>query len=80
MRVGIHTGDVIHRSDDFIGFTVSKAARVAAAANGGQILLSATTVGVINDSAYEFDPPIAVELKGIEGSHTLLPLVQKNRP
>ena len=74
LRVGVHTGDVVRSHDDYIGLTVNKAARVAAAADGGQILVSATTAGMVNTTEYEFEAPITVELKGIEGTHLLQPL------
>jgi class 3 adenylate cyclase len=56
---------------------VSKAARVAAAAAGGQILISATTAGIVSPAEYEFDAPMTVELEGIVGTHTLLPLLRQ---
>ncbi len=74
IRVGVHTGDVVQERDDYIGLTVSKAARVTAAAQGGQVLVSSTTAEVVNSSEVEFGEPLAVELKGLEGVHTLLPL------
>lgn len=74
MRVGVHTGDVVQGQNDYIGLTVNKAARVAAAAKGDQILVSSTTADVVNHSEIEFGDPITVELKGIAGTHTLLPL------
>jgi len=40
LRVGVHTGDAIHSQGDFYGSAVNKAARVAAAAIGDQILVS----------------------------------------
>lgn len=74
LRVGVHTGDVVHTHDDYIGLTVNKAARVAAAADGGQILVSATTAGMVNTTEFEFGARNTVELKGIDGTHALLPL------
>ena len=74
LRVGVHTGDVVHDRNDYIGLTVNKAARVAAAARGDQILVSSTTAGIVNHSDLAFGEPIAVELKGLEGTHTLMPL------
>ena len=52
----------------------AKAARVAAAARGDQILVSSTTADIVNSSEIDFGDPITVELKGIEGTHTLRPL------
>ena len=74
IRVGVHTGDVVQDRNDYIGLTVSKAARVTAAAQGGQVLVSSTTAEIVNSAEIEFGEPLTVELKGIEGVHTLLPL------
>jgi class 3 adenylate cyclase len=75
LRVGVHTGDVVRHKTDFLGLTVNKAARVAAAAQGGQILVSASTVGMINDAEFRFGEQIVADLKGISGTHTLRPLL-----
>lgn len=74
VRIGVHTGDVVRVRDDYIGLTVAKAARVASAADGGQILVSASTVGMVNPAEFHFDPSITVELKGLEGIQQLHPL------
>ncbi len=74
IRVGVHTGDVLQDHDDYFGLTVNKAARVAAAAQGDQILVSSTTVDMVNTTEFEFGDPITVELKGIDGTHILRPL------
>lgn len=75
LRVGVHTGDVVQGGNDYIGLTVNKAARVAAAAQGGQILVSATTAGVVNHSDIRLGDPVTLELKGLAGTHTVLPLL-----
>lgn len=74
LRVGVHTGDVVQGQNDYIGLTVNKAARVAAAAKGDQILVSSTTADIVNHSEIEFGEPMTVQLKGLAGTHTLLPL------
>lgn len=74
IRIGVHTGDVIQGQQDYIGLTVNKAARVAAAAGGDQILVSSTTADVVNHADITLGEPMTVELKGIAGTHTLLPL------
>jgi predicted ATPase/class 3 adenylate cyclase len=43
VRIGIHTGEGIAGGDDYVGVDVHRAARIAAAGHGGQILLSAAT-------------------------------------
>jgi adenylate cyclase len=75
IRVGVHTGDVIPSHDDYLGLTVNKAARVAAAAAGGQVLVSATTADTVNANELEFGAPVLAELTGIESVHTLRSLL-----
>jgi predicted ATPase/class 3 adenylate cyclase len=43
VRVGIHTGEGQAGGDDYVGLDVNRAARISAAANGGQVLVSETT-------------------------------------
>ena len=43
VRVGIHTGPAIDRDGDWYGATVNVAARLCAAAGGGQVLVSEAT-------------------------------------
>lgn len=43
LRVGIHTGPAAHRDGDWYGTTVNVAARLCAAAGGGEVLASEAT-------------------------------------
>ncbi|MGH2466567.1 MAG: ATP-binding protein, partial [Candidatus Limnocylindrales bacterium] len=43
VRIGIHTGLGVLGADDYIGLDVHRAARIAAAGHGGQVLLSGAT-------------------------------------
>ena len=43
VRIGVHTGTSYERAGDYFGPDVNRAARVMAAANGGQILVSGAT-------------------------------------
>jgi predicted ATPase/class 3 adenylate cyclase len=43
LRVGIHTGEPLLVDNDYVGLDVRKAARICAAAHGGQTLLSRST-------------------------------------
>jgi len=74
LRMGVHTGDVMQGDGDYIGLTVNKAARVAAAARGEQILVSSTTFDTVDTTEFEFGKPIAAEFKGIDGTTLLRPL------
>lgn len=75
VRIGVHTGDVVQSDGDYLGLTVNKAARVAAAAEAGQILISSTTAGLVSGSEFDFGDPITVELKGLAGTHQLQELI-----
>src|SRR6185503_1948396 len=43
VRIGLHTGEGRLVDGDYVGMDVHRAARIAAAAHGGQVLLSAST-------------------------------------
>lgn len=47
-RMGIHRGHVVPRDDDYFGPDVNRAARLMDTANGGQIVLSGTTVDALS--------------------------------
>lgn len=72
MRIGLHTDEMIREEDDFFGKAVVLAARIAAEARGGEILVSRLvrelTEGV---SLFSFTDPTDVELKGLSGMHSL---------
>jgi predicted ATPase len=48
--MGVHTGEANVRDGDYYGPTVNRAARVSATAHGGQVLLSAATVQLVQDA------------------------------
>ena len=68
VRIGLHTGDVIKEGEDFFGRNVILAARVAAQAQGGEILVS-SLVKQLSESRGDirFDQGREVELKGLDG-------------
>src|SRR6202451_3166213 len=43
VRMGLHSGEPAVQEDDYIGMDVHRAARIAAAAHGGQVVLSEAT-------------------------------------
>jgi predicted ATPase/class 3 adenylate cyclase len=49
VRMGLHTGVAEARDGDYFGTAVNRAARVAAAAHGGQIVTSAATADLVRD-------------------------------
>lgn len=75
LRVGLHTGDAMAMADDYVGVTVAKAARVASAASGGEILISAVTASLVTDPKVQYGEPRDVELKGLVGTHLLVPVL-----
>jgi class 3 adenylate cyclase len=50
VRIGIHTGEPVVRGQSYLGLDVHRAARISAAAHGGQVLLSQTTCALLTDS------------------------------
>jgi class 3 adenylate cyclase len=70
VRIGIHAGKSVRRGDDLFGRNVAMAARVAAAADGGQILVSESVRDAVGDDI-DFDEGRDVELKGFSGTHRL---------
>ena len=76
VRVGIHTGEVIKQADEFFGQAVNYAARVAAAAAGGEVLASSLVHDLVaTDREFRFGEPRQELLKGINGMQRLYPLV-----
>ena len=49
VRMGLHTGEPITTDEGYVGMDVHRAARIAAAAHGGQIVLSDTTRGLLEN-------------------------------
>ena len=43
VRMGLHTGEPVRHQDGYVGMDVHRAARIAAAAHGGQVVLSDAT-------------------------------------
>lgn len=73
LRIGIHTGDVVHSGEDFFGTVVNKAARVTAIAGAGEICLSDVTQAVVGSGPdFAFSAPTTVSLKGLEGDHSVV--------
>jgi class 3 adenylate cyclase len=70
VRMGLHTGEVIAEAGDFFGKNVILAARIAAQAGGGEILVSDQMREAAGDgNGFAFDEGRELELKGLAGSH-----------
>jgi predicted ATPase/class 3 adenylate cyclase len=50
VRMGLHTGEPAVTPEGYVGIDVHRAARIAAAGHGGQVLLSGTTRALLGDS------------------------------
>jgi adenylate cyclase len=64
-HVGIDAGPVIVQDGDYFGRTVNTAARIAAYARAGQVLVSDEVLQVTTDPSVEFVDIGSVELKGV---------------
>src|ERR1700682_1224884 len=70
VRIGIHMGKSVRRGDDLFGRNVAMAARVAGAADGGEILVSEPVRDAVGDQGdITFDAGREVELKGFAGTY-----------
>ena len=67
VRQGIHTAEVELVGDDVRGIAVHEAARIAAAAAGGQILVSSTTRALAESAEFDFRDQGSIELRGLSG-------------
>jgi predicted ATPase/class 3 adenylate cyclase len=80
VRMGMHTGEGVLGGDDYLGIDVNRAARIAAAGHGGQVLLSDATkglAGTLRDGVSirdlgrhrlkDFDEPVSIHQLVIEG-------------
>ena len=75
VRIGIHMGRSVRRGDDLFGRNVAMAARVAAQAVGGEILVSEPVRDAVDGGpdcqGIGFDDGRDVELKGFSGTYRL---------
>jgi class 3 adenylate cyclase len=73
VRIGMHTGEVlVDDVGDLIGQHVVIAARIGSLASGGEILVSSLVQQIAQPRGdLRFVAPREVELKGINGTHTV---------
>jgi predicted ATPase/class 3 adenylate cyclase len=76
VRMGLHTGEAVKEGDDFFGTHVALAARIAAAARGGEILVSSLLKELSDGSGeFAFGPGRDIDLKGFSVSRRVHPLL-----
>ena len=83
VRMGLHTGEGTLGGDDYVGIDVHRAARIADAAHGGQVIVSDATRGLVQHalpagvSLRDLGPH---QLRGIEDLERLHQLVVEGLP
>ncbi|TMD81692.1 MAG: adenylate/guanylate cyclase domain-containing protein [Chloroflexi bacterium] len=73
VRIGLHTGEATLVGNEYLGLDVHRAARVASAAHGGQVLVSETTHALVDHVL-----PSTLALKDL-GLHRLKDLTRAER-
>lgn len=65
VRIGVATGDCVEQDGDYFGEPVVQAARLCAAADGGQILTTAVVGLLVPRGQFDFEDVGDLELKGL---------------
>lgn len=72
VRIGLHVGATVTHEGDYFGRNVALAARVAAEADGGQILTSDELRSAVTDAGrFRFEPYGELEFKGLADRHVV---------
>ncbi len=77
VRMGLHTGEPMPHEDGYVGMDVHRAARIAACAHGGQVVVSAATRGIATHqgldglSFLDLGPHRLKDLPGVEHLYQL---------
>ncbi len=77
VRIGLHTGEVELRGDDIGGIAVHIGARIAGAANPGEVLVSRTVTDLVAGSGIEFADRGIHQLKGVPGDWQLFAVTSR---
>jgi Adenylate and Guanylate cyclase catalytic domain/NB-ARC domain len=89
VRMGIHTGTTHLGDEGYVGVDVHRAARIAAAGHGGQVLVSASTAALVGTDGLrdlgehrlkDFEQPVRLFQLGEGDFPTLKSLNQSNLP
>ena len=77
-RIGIHTGTAERTANNYVGLEVHRAARIGAAANGGQVLVSRPAANLLGkgslDGGWQLADLGSFALKGLDRAEELLQL------
>ena len=71
VRVGVHTGTPLLGEEGYIGHDVHRAARIAAAGHGGQVLVSASTASLVETELTDLGEHRLKDLSAPERIHQL---------
>jgi predicted ATPase/class 3 adenylate cyclase len=74
IRVGIHTGEPALDPPKYVGMDVHRAARIMSTAHGGQVVLSPSTVALLEPESFELRDLGEHRLKDIEEAVTIYQL------
>lgn len=55
VRMGLHTGTALVTEEGYVGLDVHRAARIAAAGHGGQVLISSSTAALIEPGSRQLE-------------------------
>jgi len=66
-RAGVHTGEIEQTNDGVRGIAVHTAARISAAADAGEVLVSGTVKDIVAGSGIAFEERGEYELQGVPG-------------
>lgn len=80
VRVGLHCGEVEVRGHDVVGVGVHVAARVAALARSGEVLISDTVRDLVAGGGFSFQPRGTRTLKGVPGRRKLFAVEHSSSP
>ena len=88
-RIGLHTGNPLRTEEGYVGEVVHRAARIAAAGHGGQVLVSAATAALVGTDGLrdlgehrlkDFDEPVTIFQLGDERFPPLKTISNTNLP
>ena len=80
VRAGVHTGEVEVLGDDVAGVAVHLAARVCAAADRGEVVVTSTVKDLVTGAGIGFDDRGTHELKGVPGEWHLYTVSSQDAP